>query len=191
MPENQSTDIELWNAFKNKDKNAFDLLFKLFYPSLFLYGFKITRDRALLEDAIQELFLELWTTTAKSKVRSVKAYLFRALQYKLIKKLNDNKLTRYPADDNFQYNFEVSHETLLVAQQTTEEDRNRIINFMARLSARQREIIYLRFYRNMPYEDISEIMGINYQASRNLLSQSVKALRELMTSAAGVIRCFI
>ncbi len=53
---------------------------------------------------------------------------------------------------------------------------------MDKLSARQREIIYLRFYHNMSYEEISDVMQINYQVCRNLLSQAIKSLRKLLPS---------
>ncbi|MBS1565917.1 MAG: sigma-70 family RNA polymerase sigma factor, partial [Bacteroidetes bacterium] len=36
------------------------------------------------------------------------------------------------------------------------------------------------FYQELDYPEISEIMNINYQVSRNLLYQAIKALKRLM-----------
>jgi RNA polymerase sigma-70 factor (ECF subfamily) len=83
--------------------------------------------------------------------------------------------------------FEVSKETLLVQQQETDERSNRIVQCLSKLSGRQREIIYLKFYRGMSYEEISEIMDINYQAARNLLSNSLKALRPLLRALVNTM----
>lgn len=62
---------------------------------------------------------------------------------------------------------------------------------LAALSNRQREIIYLRFYQNLDYEEISEVMNINYQASRNLLSHAIKVLRQLEVPIFLMIALFI
>jgi RNA polymerase sigma factor (sigma-70 family) len=57
---------------------------------------------------------------------------------------------------------------------------DRIIAALQQLPSRQKEIIYLKIYQNLGYEEISEIMGINYQVSRNLFSQSIKSLRKIL-----------
>ena len=53
-------DIDLWNAYKEGDKDAFGVLFKRHFSSLFQYGIKLCSDRTVVEDCIQELFTELW-----------------------------------------------------------------------------------------------------------------------------------
>lgn len=155
-------------------------MFREYYPQLFSYGCKITQDRLLLEDSIQELFTELWSNKHKTAIRSVRAYLFKALQYKLYKKIHHKKLV-FPSDSSLlDTPFTINRETLLVQAEEDKAKADTIARLLAQLSNRQREIIYLRFYRNMDYEEISEIMQINYQVARNLLSQALKALRRLM-----------
>jgi DNA-directed RNA polymerase specialized sigma subunit, sigma24 homolog len=46
---------------------------------------------------------------------------------------------------------------------------------------RQKEIIYLKYYMNLSYEEVSEVMNINYQAARNLVYQSIKVLKNVLT----------
>jgi RNA polymerase sigma factor (sigma-70 family) len=45
------------------------------------------------------------------------------------------------------------------------------------LSRRQREVIYLRYYDDLTYEEISQVMGLNYQSVMNHLHKALKALR--------------
>ena len=47
---------------------------------------------------------------------------------------------------------------------------------------RQKEIIYLRFVHEMSFEEISEIMEINIQSARNLLTRSMEKLRKEVSS---------
>jgi len=50
------------------------------------------------------------------------------------------------------------------------------------ISGRQKEIIYLRFVHEMSFEEISEIMEINIQSARNLLTRSMEKLRKEVSS---------
>jgi RNA polymerase sigma-70 factor (ECF subfamily) len=57
-----------------------------------------------------------------------------------------------------------------------------VLQALGQLSNRQKEIIYLKFYQELNYDEVSEIMNINYQAARNLLYQSIKSLKKLLTT---------
>src|ERR1043165_9951653 len=80
-----------WQAFKEGDSHAFDNLFRHYYPILIQYGSKITTDKDLLNDCIQDLFIELWQSTSNTVVQSVKAYLLRSLKYKLYKQFRQGQ----------------------------------------------------------------------------------------------------
>lgn len=178
---NLVTDIDLWNAFKTGDREAFGEIFRRHYPLLLQYGSKICTDNAVVEDCIQELFTELWQNKPSSQIQSVKAYLLVAVKYKIFKIYRNTIAVKSFEEVQDNTNFEISHDNFLIS---TEEDKERvsiIIHALQQLPARQKEIIYLKIYQNLHYEEISEIMGINYQVCRNLFSQAVKSLRKLLT----------
>jgi len=175
-----ASDIELWNAFKQGDKQAFADLFKRYYALLIRYGLKIHPELATLEDRIQELFVELWQSRSAMEVTSVKAYLLRALKYKLIR-LHKKRYSSSQIEDDVL--FELSHEDMMI---NSEEDRRkaiRITEAIKQLPNRQKEIIYLKLYQQLTYEELEEVMQINYQAARNLYYQAVKSLRKLLVSS--------
>lgn len=169
----------LWHSFRNGDKDAMSQLFRHYYPLLYNYGGKITPDTNLLEDTIQELFTELWQNKSQTEVQSVKAYLITALKYKLFRQLRNKK--NHTPDIPEDYNFEISHESLKITAEEDEIKAKRILQSLSKLSNRQKEIIYLKFYQDLSYEEISKIMEINYQAARNLLYQAVKSLKRTFT----------
>jgi RNA polymerase sigma factor (sigma-70 family) len=175
-------DILLWESFRNGDKEAFATLFRGHYDALYRYGSKFTGNAAALEDAIQELFIQLWQAKSRTPVVSVRAYLLKALKYKLLKDFRQ-KGKLISLTNNPDIYFEWSHEHFLIAQQETAEKRESVLNALARLTNRQKEIIYLKFYQNLSYEEVSEIMNINYQVARNLLYQAIKSLKSLLAAA--------
>lgn len=176
----------LWESFRKGDKEAFATLFREHYDILFRFGSKFTTDSELLEDCIQELFLELWQAKSKTPVLSVKAYLLKSLKYKLLKAFR-KRGNLQQLIDNGDIAFEWSHETVLILEQETAEKRQRVQDALGRLSNRQKEIIYLKYYQNLSYEEVSEIMNINYQVARNLLYQAIKSLKNMI----GLVGLFL
>lgn len=167
---------------------AFATLFREHYETLFRFGSKFTSDAELLEDSIQELFIELWQAKSEAPVLSVKAYLLKSLKYKLLKVFRKRgKLLPLTGDDVL---FEWSHETFLIAEQESAEKKQLVIDALQRLSNRQREIIYLKYYQNLSYEEVSEIMNINYQVARNLLYQAIKSLKTLLATTMEIFFLF-
>lgn len=179
-------DITLWESFLLGDAESFGQLFQNNYPHLFQYGSKICGNQPLLEDTIQELFLEIWKNRNPVPALSVRAYLLKALKYKLLKELARNNSTTYRENIEDDGTFELGHEAFLVAKQDDEEKNKKVVRSLEQLSHRQKEIIYLKFYQNLSYEEVSAIMNINYQAARNLLYQAIKALKRLMLTIVGL-----
>jgi RNA polymerase sigma factor (sigma-70 family) len=179
-------DILLWKQYQLGNETAFGQIFTRLYPSLFQFGCKMTAHSEVLEDCIQELFTELWQNRSQTEVLSVKAYLLKSLKYKLLRALS-KKATTSMEDSERAYGFELSHESLLITNEENKELTDRVLKAFGELSSRQKEIIYLKFYQELSYEEISEVMNINYQVSRNLLYQAIKALKKLMAETALIL----
>ena len=170
------------------DQHAFGKLFRRYYDLLFQYGNKICSDKELLEDAIQELFVEVWHKKSKQSLQSVKAYFLQALKFKLYKSFRSRKFN-YNIDSSENDVFELSHETFVINKEDESEKAENILSAINSLSARQKEVIYLKIYKGLSYEEVSTIMNVNYQVVRNLLCQALKALRKLVHPlfAVGVL----
>jgi RNA polymerase sigma factor (sigma-70 family) len=176
--ETRLSDRELWESYKNGDRAAFGLLFRTYYPLLFQFGFKYIQDRELLEDCIQDLFVELWQNKSSKSVQSIKAYLFKSVKYKIFRALR--KAASGGAKLQEDMHFELSHDTILIEIEEKREQLSMLSKAMQQLTSRQKEIIYLQYYQRLSYEEVSEVMEISYQAARNLCYQAVKALKREM-----------
>lgn len=180
LTDNEKDNI-LWSQFRDGDTESFVSIFKNYYSDLFNYGCKITDDRLLIEDCIQDLFIDLWRTNGKAEILLLKPYFFRAFKFKLIRAISKSGKTTGLKEESAENEFEISHEMFLINNETNEELKQKVFKALDELSARQKEIIYLKFYQNMNYEEVSEIMNINYQAARNLIYQSIKVLKKIIT----------
>ncbi|UYZ62400.1 RNA polymerase sigma factor [Hymenobacter weizhouensis] len=177
-----SDDAKLWDDFRGGNEQAFTRIFLTHYDALFSYGLKLAADEELVKDCIQTLFQKLWRRRdGLGPVALIKPYLYKALRRTIgdeTKLLRRHRLLLPAYSDEFDITY--SHEDFLVAQQYSQEQSGRLLAVLNRLSRRQREAIYLKFFDGFSYEKISEIMGLNLQSVRNLVHQALKALKKAL-----------
>lgn len=182
-------DILLWNRFRTGDKDAYARLISLHYKNLFNYGSRFTTDYDFLKDCMQELFLSLWKNRLTiNETEFVNYYLLKSLRRKLKQEADKNKKAAVRAFTFFQAEdeTELSAESILILQEDGAEQVKRIRQLITRLSKRQQEVIYLRFYSDAGIPEIAEIMHINQQSVHNLLHDALKQLRRFSIEANNV-----
>lgn len=172
----------LWKNFLLGDKSALSEIFLTFHDDLYRFGLKLSGDQNMVQDCIQDLFLKLWKNRGNLKpVESIKPYLFRSLRNHITDSINLQK-PKISMDQRFENpsEFTYSHEDFLIAQQVSEETRLKVIEALNKLTMRQRETIYLRYFEDFDFETIAIIMDMNIQSVRNLLYRGMKVLRDLL-----------
>ena len=182
MQSHKNTYEELWKEILSKaDKRALQRIYKHFYPKLYQYALKLTGSQAMAEDAIHDTFLYLWQHRKQiGEIQSMQFYLIRSVRnacLKLIKK--KNRLSNID-DTSSHLDLRISPTEFQLVN-INEDIKTRIEQALNSLSTRQREIIYLKFYNNLDYEEIGEILNINYQSVVNHVYKGIQKLRKAET----------
>lgn len=189
---------ELWRLFKSGSEVAFEKIYDLYFDLLFHYGLKISNDHDLIKDAIHELFIDLWQKRERlGNPDSVKNYLLKSLRRRIYKK-KAAKSHIYNNDllSNYQFLIEHSPEFKLINIQGRQDRDKKIKKVIKMLPQRQQEVIYLKFYAEMSYQQIADTMNISIPALYNLLSKAIKKLRsqisikEVLISVSALIILF-
>jgi hypothetical protein len=58
-PTTQENDNELWNSFRQGERDALNLIFEKYARQLYVYGRSMTCDEGILSNCIQDTFLQL------------------------------------------------------------------------------------------------------------------------------------
>lgn len=176
-------EAKIWRKFRKGDRKAFAVIFNQYMPLLHHYGIKFFHNETLVEDSIQDLFLELWRTRESlAEVSSVKYYLIVSFRRILLKKLKNSQkqgVVHDHATDNLP-EYEESFEALLIRLQTEEGFQSSLSKAIDGLSSRQREAIRLKFFQQKSYQEITSIMGINYQTARKFIYKALSNLRKTL-----------
>jgi RNA polymerase sigma-70 factor (ECF subfamily) len=177
-------DSQLWQQLKTGDKKALEVIFRNEADALCRYGKKFTDDKDLIADCLQDLFVELWRTKETLGLTDhIRKYLFVAFRRRLIKDLNKSSKTRtLEPDIDLKDDITFSFEKTWIEKEEMAIKSEALTNAISKLSNRQQEILYLKFHSEMDYDQIIDIMGLNYQSARNLLTRALDALRKSMIS---------
>jgi RNA polymerase sigma factor (sigma-70 family) len=173
-------DSTLWGQLRGGDKTALERIYRDHCAVLLKYGRKFSSDSQMVEDCLQDLFVELWKNReGLSNTDSIRKYLLVALRRKIIRALSSLRISsQEPEEHHFSAVFDIEGQWII--EEDDEERRKQLQKALNSLSKRQQEVLYLKFFMDMDYAQISEIMELNYQSARNLAHRALEALRDIM-----------
>ncbi len=171
---------ELWQCFRRGDHRAFEAIYRQYAPILIDYGTRISGNSEAVEDGLQDLFIELWTSRERlSPTTSIKAYLFKALRYKLMRMGNTPyEQLRQPIDEVIYKIRSSSCEDILIEMEVQSAQMQQLRETLKALPERQREAIMLRYYHNFSNEEMAGIMNITYNAACKHVYAAIRTLKE-------------
>ena len=159
---NNSTET-LLASFQAGNMAAFSELYDSHINILFNYGLKLTIDKELLKDCIHDIFVKLYVKKDKLCDELRKRMYMSDTAVEEI-----NVVSSTDVEDDYMEEEKTRNNLLLVN------------NLMDQLSPRQREALTLYYIEEKKYEDICEIMDMNYQSVRNLMHRGLTKLRALV-----------
>ncbi|MBV6643122.1 MAG: sigma-70 family RNA polymerase sigma factor [Cyclobacteriaceae bacterium] len=184
-PAKKINDQKLWDQVRSDNKEAFECLYNKYFPELFRYGMTIHSNKELIGDAIQELFIDLWSYRNNlSRINRLKFYLLSSLRSKIFTILSkDNKkLTIEKEYLNETIQFLDSTEDKLIYVDQKKRKRNQLTLLINDLPLQQREAIMLIFFEGRSYEETSTMMSKSIQNVYTLVSRGVSTLRKRLQS---------
>lgn len=174
---------KLWSDITEGDRDSLSELYCYSYVQLFNYGFKIVPEKGLVQDCIQELFLNIWSTRNRiSEARSVKSYLFSSLRRIILRRIKKNR-NRARRNHDYSLNmFEEMYniEDVLIHFETEYQQKVQLGGALESLSKRQREAVYLKFYNGLSNKEISEVMDVNKQSVYNHISKAIQKMQDFV-----------
>jgi RNA polymerase sigma-70 factor (ECF subfamily) len=169
----------VWDKFKAGDRQAFETIYKEFIDVLYAYGSKITSDKALLEDAIQDVFLDIYTYGKKLRhPEYLEFYLFKTLKRNIIRKLKEiNRFDKScETDEQFELLFTVEESGL--EKQQLEERIYKLQKEIKNLDTRKRELLFLKFNSGLTYVEIGNLLNIKPDTVKKQVQRLLRYLQK-------------
>lgn len=176
--EKSEDDRILWAALKSGDRNALNEIFRLHYLSLYHYGVKLCHNESLVKDCLQDLFVYIFENRENlSDVKVIRYYLFKAFRRRLLDQLQKNR--RWALRDHQSLEVYLSpYEIEVDDPEYSGRKRELLTRMINKLPARQKELIYLRYYKEVPLDEIANILSMSYRSVVSTLYKAMTRLRQ-------------
>lgn len=172
--------LGIWKRFRSGDRYAFGEIYEEFADMLFAYGSKITSDRELLKDCIQDLFYNLYRYNIQlQNPENLEFYLFRSLKNDIIRKIRKNSHEASLTDEGmFQFDLRFQAEQDLRDVESDELRVNALRKILQTIDPQKREMLFLKFSTGLNYSEIGEIVGMNADAVKKQVYRTLDSLRD-------------
>ena len=160
-------------------------LYKKYYHTLLFIGLKEKKDAQLVKDTIQQLFLYLWEKRETiQEARDIKSYLVASFLRKLTADWKKSQKAgvlqvvwnSYPED------MQPNPEEKLIKKDKQNYLFKLLMDRINELPHRQKELIVLKFYEGLTYEEIVQRTGLSHRTVYNKIHEGLKKLKLDMTT---------
>ncbi len=169
----------IWERFRSGDRQAFETLYNEFIDSLYTYGTKFTTDRLLVEDAIQDLFIDAYTYGKSLREPAyLEFYLFKTFKRIIIRKMKEAKRFRMAAEWTGQFDLAFPVEDTSEEEQSLDEKIRILKNEVSSLDSKRREMLFLKFNSGLTYNEIAQLLDLKPDAVKKQVYRLLASLRE-------------
>ena len=161
------------------DEQAFTALYNQYLPRVYGYMMKRIGNKEATEDLVSMTFLKVFSNLKKYEKKGgvpFGAWLFRIATNNLIDYYRKHGKIKSVDIDAIS---EPKDEKLTAADEIQiEQDRAKVREVLKDVSSRYQEILNLKFFAEMSYEEIAETLGLTVNNSRVLVFRALKVFQK-------------
>ena len=171
--------LEVWYRFRMGNQAAFGEIYEEFTDSLFAYGSKITRDRELVKDCIQDIFIDLQRLNPNlHHPEYIEFYLFKSLKNAVIHRLKENKRNdTLPVQEMSVFDLTFNIEQDVFDQESDQLRLDKLKTILQTLDPKKRELLFLKFNTGLNYVEIGHLLGLNPDTVKKQVYRTLDHLR--------------
>jgi RNA polymerase sigma factor (sigma-70 family) len=165
-----------WQNIATGGRHEFSEAYIVLYERFYNYGVQLTKDVPLVEDAIQEVLLYLWTNRERlPAIVNPDGYFYCLFRRALVKRIKASlrQVTLEKAD----WEPEFSADAIIIKKEAALELQQAIQLAIVSLTPRQREAIFLRFYEGLSYEEVAAMLDISVKATYKIVARALLNLK--------------
>lgn len=164
------------------DDEAFEILYRRFYPRLYNFSFKITGVASVSQDMVHEVFIKLWENRSKLNGDNYGGLLFKMTRNMCFNYLKHQKIIENKSIDLKKcrqweelYRIEfVKDDPYLLMEKELEEQFQEIVND---LPERCREVFILSRVKGLKNREIAMELNLSLKAIEKHISNALRILR--------------
>ena len=163
----------------DKKREYFASLYRAHSKDLYHYGVSLGFTPEICLDAIHDLFCKFYTREYNVDPKEIAFYLFRSFKNQLLDIQKSKKKEVAIADiNNLPFHVKVTVVDNLIEEEERIRIKEKVERLMELLTSRQREAVYLRYMKEMEYEEIGKLLDMNAESVRKLVFRGIEKIRQ-------------
>lgn len=159
----------------NLTSKKFEDLYQALFKKLYLSSYKLTNDKELSEDLVQETFLVLWQSKKDfDGIKNVDNYLFGVLKNKVYEAYRNKKFDTVFLDNKFD---DFLQNELSENESESGELQTKIDNLIDLLPEKRKKIFIMSRFYEKSIEEIALELNISQQTVKNQIYASLQFLK--------------
>src|SRR5215472_15066597 len=167
------SDEKLMTQVRNGVGEMLGLLFERYQTPLFNFYVKLTGDRTISEDLVQEVFFRILKYRQSYRVETP----FRAWMYQIARNARLDHLRRRRPETSW----EPEMSPAVAPQDTAQQSQEAALLYRAlmRLPDEKREVLVLSRFQDLKYEEIAQMMGCEVGTIKTRVHRALQELRQI------------
>jgi RNA polymerase sigma-70 factor (ECF subfamily) len=173
-----SFECKLLKRAHRRDRAAFSELYVAYYRAVYLEIYGLTRDRDETDDLTSEAFLRAWNAIGRFEDRgySLETWLKRIARNLALSHIGRRGREAPSVELDLLIDPSLTPDEQADAAFENEAVRQAMVN----LPAIQRQVLALRFFDDMSYNEVAEVIGKPQGTIRVIQHRALRAMRELL-----------
>jgi len=185
---NEGSDEALVVLIAQRDRRALQSLYSRHHVRVYRFALRFLNDEAAAEDAVSEVFIDVWRQAERFEGRSqVTTWLLAIARNKALSVLR--RRSAEELDDEVAEFIEDPSDNPEIAMQKTQR-ASVLQDCLTQLSPAHREIVDLVYYHEKTVEEVAEIIDVPANTVKTRMFYARKRIGELM-AAKGINRAHI
>lgn len=168
-------DKDLLALLSESNHLAFQEIWGRYWQLIYNTAYKRLKNSNLCQDAVQDIFADLWLRRETLDISNLPAYLNKAIRYKVFKVLADTK-----ADTPFFDIFENMADTAVGADNNVLEKElfDLAALWLESLPEKRRQVFLMRYTEGLSTKEIAQRLSISQKTVQNHLGRATNSLNE-------------
>lgn len=176
MDKSQHIELLSKKISQNSDQQAFKELYLVYFDRLFKFAFSILHSSEFAEEAVNDVFLNIWQKRNKLKsIDNLTNYLYISTKNTSFNYLSKFRRERNTTLDEVLVRFEIDELTPETAFFTSEV-RTEIEQAINQLSPKTKLVFQMAKVEGLKYKEIAEILNISVNTIDNHIATAIKKL---------------
>lgn len=178
-------DSILVQRIKKGNRDAFRKLYDRYHEQLYFLAKRYLKDQYLAEDAVQDLFLKVWTKKNMLQSSSIRGFLFTSMKNHLIDVIRKQKTNTKAIENYKELSISRHDKNETIEKIIYDEYREAVQKALQNISLEKRKVFEMKTFEGLSNAEVADKKDVTINTVKTQFYLSTKYVRKYLKKHAG------